>query len=107
MNLSGWMGGLSGAIGFLLAYPATAAAQCIMCYLSASSTGERGSQVLRLGILVLAVPTLLTFAGLFVLAYRRRNPVGWDEDSHATDLLEKELYLPPSTDQQHHSPSVF
>ena len=110
-NLSCWMGGLSGAAGFLLAHPATATAQCIMCYLSASSSGERGSQVLRLGILVLAIPALLTFAGLFFLVYRRRNPAEWDaewdEDSHASSPLEMETYLPLPTDQQNHSPSVY
>ena len=91
----------------MLAHPVTATAQCIMCYLSASSTGERGAQVLRLGILVLAIPTLLTFAGVFLLAYRRRNPAAWDEDSLATSPVEKEPYLPLPTDQQSTSPSVF
>src|SRR3990172_3610010 len=104
-NLSRWMGGGSGALAFLLAHPATA--QCIMCYLSASSSGERGTQVLRMGILVLAVPTLLTFAGVFLLAYRRRNPAGWDEDAVAPSQVEKEFSLPLPTDQQSHSPSVF
>ena len=107
-NLRDWMGGVSGALALLLAHPATAAAaQCIMCYLSASSSGERGSQALRLGILVLAVPTLLTFAGLFLLAYRRRNPAGWDEDSQAAMDADKEPFLPLPTDQAGHSPSVF
>ena len=106
-NLTGWMGGFSGAVGFLLAHPATAAAQCIMCYLSASSSDERGSQALRLGILVLAIPVLLTFAGVFLLAYRRRNPVDWDKDSHATSPVEKEPYVLLPTDPQSTSPSVF
>ena len=103
------MGGLSGAVGFLLAYPATAAAQCIMCYLSASSSGERGSQVLRIGILVLAVPTLLIFAGLFYLAYRRRNPAEWDEGEDSTPAGQQEMdsYLPIAADQQNHSPTAF
>jgi hypothetical protein len=94
------MGAASGAVVLLLSFPAISAAQCIMCYLSASSSGERGAQVLRLGILVLAVPTLLTFAGLFLLAYRRRNPAGEEEDGQQP--------VPPlSADQQDHSPSVF
>jgi len=106
-NLRDWMGGVSGALALLLAHPATTAAQCIMCYLSASSSGERGSQVLRLGILVLVIPTLLTFAGLFLLAYRRRNPAGWDENSQAAIDVDKEPCLPLPTDQAGHSPSGF
>jgi hypothetical protein len=106
-NLIRWMSGISGAAAFLLAHPSTAAAQCIMCYMSASSSGERGAQALRLGILVLAIPTLLTFAGVFLLAYRRRNPVVWEEDSHGPALLEDEPYPPLSAEQQSHSPSVF
>lgn len=101
------MGGIAAVAAFLLAHPATAAAQCIMCYLSASSSGERGSQVLRMGILVLAIPTLLTFAGVFLLAYRRRNPAEWDVDSLSTSPVEKEPFLPLPTDQQSTSASVF
>lgn len=73
-SLSKWTRAAGTALAILLAHPA--AAQCVMCYLSAGSSGERGAQVLRMGILVLAVPTLLIFAGLFVLAYRRREPAG-------------------------------
>jgi len=91
----------------LLAYPATAAAQCIMCYLSASSSGERGAQVLRMGIIVLVVPTLLTFAGIFLLAYRRRNPAGWTTDSPSMAPNETDSILPLSAEQQSHSPSVY
>ncbi|MBI3933789.1 MAG: hypothetical protein HY316_03800 [Acidobacteria bacterium] len=105
------MGAISGAAAYLLAYPATAAAQCIMCYLSASSSGERGAQVLRLGIIVLAVPTLLTFAGVFLLAYRRRNPAEWQdqpkEESLPASHEERDTALPIPAGQQSHSPSVF
>ena len=107
MKRTKWLYALAGTTASLLAGPATTAAQCIMCYLSASSSGERGSQVLRMGILVLVIPTLLTFAGLFLLAYRRRNPAGWDEDSQAAMDADKEPFLPLPTDQEGPSPSVF
>jgi hypothetical protein len=106
-NLIRWMGGIGGAAGFLLAHPATATAQCIMCYLSATSSGERGSHVLRMAILVLAVPVVLTFAGVFLLAYRRRKPAAWDEDSDAVSQVEMGPYLPLPADHQNHSPSVL
>lgn len=69
----------------LLAHPAMAEAQCIMCYLSASSSGEQGSRVLRWGILVLAIPVLLVFVGLFLLAWRRRQPAGWEPEEQTAD----------------------
>jgi hypothetical protein len=101
------MGGVSSAGALLLTHPATAAAQCIMCYLSAGSSGERGAQVLRLGILALAIPTLLIFAGLFFLAYRHRKPVERIEDEHASGQLAMEPHPPFPTDRQSHSPSFY
>ena len=47
-----------------------AAAQCALCYTSAAATGERGAAVLRAGILVLLIPTLLTFGGVLLLTLR-------------------------------------
>lgn len=107
VNLRKGISGIVAVAAYLLVCPATTTAQCIMCYLSASSSGARGAQVLRLGILVLAVPTLLTFAGVFLLAYRRRNPVVREEDSYANGPVEQETYLPLPTEQQGHSPSFF
>jgi len=131
VNLSRWIGGCSApvcaAVVLLLTHPALGAAQCIMCYLSATASGERGSQVLRMGIIVLAVPTLLTFAGVFLLAYRRRNPVEWSaapsdegsnelpdklpndikEELHPASRGESESFLPIPADHQSQSPSMF
>ena len=105
------MGAISGIVVCLLAHPMTAAAQCIMCYMSASSSGERGAQVLRMGILVLAVPTLLTFAGVFLLAYRRRNPAEWQdewrEDLFPASYDESDSGLPFPAGQQSQFPSAF
>ena len=72
------------ALWYLVAHPVALQAQCVMCYLSASASGDRGSQALRWGILVLAIPTLLIFAGLFILAYRRRHPVEQEDFSSST-----------------------
>jgi hypothetical protein len=87
-NLSRWLGGCGAVVTALLAHPAAAEAQCIMCYLSASSSGEPGSRVLRWGILVLAIPTLLVFAGVFLLAWRRRHPAGWEPEEGSTEAGE-------------------
>lgn len=52
-----------------------AAAQgCAMCYQNAAASGARGSAALRHGILVLLLPAISIFLGIFALIYRRRNP---------------------------------
>ena len=53
--------------------PSAAAQGCAMCYQNASATGPQGAQALRHGILILMLPTLSLFAGIFALIYRRRN----------------------------------
>ena len=83
------------------------AAQCIMCYMTATASGERGAHVLRMGIIVLALPTLLTFAGIFLLAYRRRNPAAWSEDLPATTSDESLSSIPLPAEQQSYPPSVY
>jgi hypothetical protein len=53
--------------------PSAAAQGCAMCYQNASATGPQGAQALRHGILILMLPTLTLFTGIFALIYRRRN----------------------------------
>jgi hypothetical protein len=102
---------LAGAVALLLGSPASAAAQCIMCYMSATGAGERGSHVLRMGIIVLAVPTLLTFAGIALLAYRRRKPAEWPTEpgEEGFPLANRAAagLLPLPADQQGRLPSAF
>jgi hypothetical protein len=53
--------------------PSAVAQGCAMCYQNASATGPQGAQALRHGILILMLPTLTLFTGIFALIYRRRN----------------------------------
>ena len=53
--------------------PQAAAQSCAMCYQNASAAGAQGQQALRHGILILMVPTLSMFLGIFGLIYSRRN----------------------------------
>jgi hypothetical protein len=53
--------------------PSMAAQGCAMCYQNASASGPQGAQALRHGILILMLPTLTLFTGIFALIYRRRN----------------------------------
>jgi hypothetical protein len=53
--------------------PQAAAQGCAMCYQNASASGPQGAQALRHGILILMLPTLTLFTGIFALIFRRRN----------------------------------
>jgi hypothetical protein len=63
--------GLAGLIA--LVAPHAAAQGCAMCYQNASAAGAQGREALRHGILVLLLPTVTLFLGIFGLIYRRRN----------------------------------
>ena len=58
----------------VLASPAALYAQsCAMCYQSAAASGAQGGAALRHGILLLFVPAISLFVGIFALIYHRRN----------------------------------
>ena len=58
---------------FVFLAPQAAAQGCAMCYQSAAATGAQGREVLRHGILVLLLPSLSLFFGIFALIYKRRD----------------------------------
>jgi hypothetical protein len=65
-----WVAALTG----LLSSSALAYAQgCAMCYTSAAAAKAGALQALRSGILILLVPALVMFAGIFVVIYRSRD----------------------------------
>ena len=51
----------------------TAAQGCAMCYQSAAATGDHSRVALQHGILVLLIPSVGLFVGIFGLIYSRRN----------------------------------
>jgi len=53
--------------------PHAAAQGCAMCYQNAAASGPQGREALRHGILVLLLPTISLFLGIFGLLYTRRN----------------------------------
>ena len=53
--------------------PHAAAQGCAMCYQNAAASGPQGREALRHGILVLLLPTISLFLGIFGLLYIRRN----------------------------------
>jgi hypothetical protein len=46
---------------------------CAMCYQNAAASGTQGRTTLQQGILILLLPALTVFVGVFVVIYRRRN----------------------------------
>ncbi len=67
--------GLLAAAGAVLC-ELPAAAQCVMCYTTTAGSGARTIEALKMGILIMLVPTLAIFAGIFFLVYRRRDSWG-------------------------------
>jgi hypothetical protein len=62
------------ALGVIFALaPHVSAQGCAMCYQNAAASGSQGREALRQGILVLLVPTISLFLGIFGLLYTRRN----------------------------------
>jgi hypothetical protein len=53
--------------------PSAFAQGCALCYETASATGAHGQRMLDIGILVLLLPCLALFVGVFVLLIRRAN----------------------------------
>lgn len=68
---------------------APAAAQCAMCAKSVASGGGRVIDVIKLGIYVLLIPTILIFGALALMVYRRRQRTapGDSEDGFAASTL--------------------
>jgi hypothetical protein len=62
-----------GAAMLFMCAPHAAAQGCAMCYQNAAATGPQGREALRHGILILLLPTLSMFIGIFGLLYSRRN----------------------------------
>ena len=66
-------GALMAAVVVLASPAALYAQSCAMCYQSAAASGPRSIHALKLGILILMFPPLLITAGVFYLAYRKRD----------------------------------
>lgn len=65
---------VSCTLALTFAASSLAAQGCAMCYQNAAASGAQGSAALRHGILVLLLPAISIFLGIFALIYRRRNP---------------------------------
>jgi hypothetical protein len=58
----------------VFAGPAAGAVQaCPMCYQSAAASGPRTIHALNTGVIILMIPPALITAGIFYMAYKKRN----------------------------------
>jgi|ERR1022692_3432970 hypothetical protein len=58
--------------------PAARAQGCVLCYTSLSAASPGALHAFQLAMLVLLIPALLLFAGLFLLIYRHRTTANVD-----------------------------
>ena len=68
-----WMRWLAVVAGALWSSALAYAQGCAMCYTSASAARAGAIQALRSGILILLVPALMMFGGIFIVIYRSRD----------------------------------
>lgn len=64
---------LTGAVSLATAASGAAAQGCAMCYQSTAASGDHSRVALQHGILILLIPSVGLFAGIFGLIYSRRN----------------------------------
>jgi hypothetical protein len=70
-----WWLAVAACAGLVAFVSSRAAAQgCAMCYQSAAASAAPVREALRHGILILLVPAVSLFAGIWALIYRRRDP---------------------------------
>lgn len=69
-----------------------AAAQCVMCYKTVAGAGARTIAFLKLGIIIMLIPTLFIFAALALMVYRRRK-----SSDQNTDGPERESPFPTTS----------
>ena len=105
-HLRRWIGLMAGVVSAACGGVMPAAAQCALCYASAAATGERGAAVLRVGILVLLIPTLLTFAGVVFLTLRSlKRHESWTDES-PQGVGEHRGFRPLPASQESRAPST-
>ncbi len=83
------------ALPGLLAFARSALAQgCVLCYTSAANQRPRAIHALNQGILILLIPPILIFLGVFAFFYLRRNV--WSGTNAAAATLETPAEAEPA-----------
>jgi len=88
--------------------PHSAAAQgCAMCYTSAAAAKKAGIQALQHGILILLVPPLLMFLGIFWVTFRRRDSVEAEGAASLKDFDASQLRAGPPESRDFSAETLF
>src|SRR6266436_3100896 len=92
-----WRRWIVGAGGLLVAFNCSTAGWsqgCSMCYNSAAAAKASAIEALKHGILILLIPPLAMFIGIFALAFRRRNRFNQKVDDTTKPRTLDELLAP-------------
>ncbi|HTZ73674.1 MAG TPA: hypothetical protein VMB47_07130 [Candidatus Aquilonibacter sp.] len=74
MKRAAIIGAICTVLALLFLAPHAAAQGCAMCYQNAAASGAKGQAALRHGIMILLIPALGLFGGIFATIYRRNDP---------------------------------
>jgi heme/copper-type cytochrome/quinol oxidase subunit 2 len=94
----------TGVVAVLLLMSLSAMAQCAMCKTAVTGSPEAAklSQSLNFAVLILLIPPVLIFCGIFVLAYRHRKARGTELDSPSPDDKERRNWFMKSGARRKH-----
>ena len=67
------------ALAVMLVCQAAAWAQCAMCRTAAAAQGPEATSALNLAILILFLPAVGMFCGVYILSFRYKNSAAEDE----------------------------
>jgi hypothetical protein len=89
---------MAGVVAALLILSSPAMAQCALCKnaIAGSPEAARLSQSLNFAILILLIPPVLIFCGIFVLAYRYRKARGVEPGQPSDNDRERRNWLSAS-----------
>jgi hypothetical protein len=96
-KLNAWRRWIAGAGGLLVALNCATVGWsqgCSMCYNSAAAAKGSAVEALKHGILILLIPPLAMFVGIFALAFRRRNRFNQNVDDTNEHRKLDELLAP-------------
>ncbi len=85
--------GLMGAALLALA-PAAHAQGCVLCYTSLAGAGPAAMRAFELAMLVLLVPALLLFAGVFLFIFLRARGASSAEEARAPKAARRPAFAP-------------
>ncbi len=72
-RMTKWMARVAAASATLLVSTTASAQSCAMCYNNAAAAKANGIRALQSGTIILLIPPMLMFIGIFAVAFRSRT----------------------------------